>query len=87
VVGNIMAGLLGGIMLARPFASMVAASLGWRALFWISAVLMASLIAVLWRVLPERRPHASIGYARTMASLRASCGTRRCCAGAGGTRE
>lgn len=69
VVGNIMAGLLGGIMLARPFASMVAASLGWRALFWISAVLMASLIAVLWRVLPERRPHASVGYARTMASL------------------
>jgi predicted MFS family arabinose efflux permease len=69
VVGNIMAGLLGGIMLSRPFASMVAASLGWRALFWISAVLMAMLIAVLWRVLPERRPHASIGYARTMASL------------------
>lgn len=69
VVGNIMAGLLGGIMLSRPFASMVAASLGWRALFWISAVLMATLIAVLWRVLPERRPHASIGYARTMASL------------------
>ena len=69
VVGNVMAGLLGGIMLARPFASMVAASLGWRALFWISAVLMASLIAVLWRVLPERRPHASVGYARTMASL------------------
>ena len=69
VVGNIMAGLLGGIMLARPFASVVAASLGWRAVFWISAVLMASLIVVLWRVLPQRQPHASVGYARTMASL------------------
>lgn len=69
VVGNIMAGLLGGIMLARPFASMVASALGWRAVFWLSAVLMAVLIVVLWRVLPQRRPHASVGYARTMASL------------------
>ncbi|WP_295979429.1 MFS transporter [uncultured Variovorax sp.] len=69
VVGNIMAGLLGGIMLARPFASMVASALGWRAVFWLSAVLMATLIAVLWRALPQRHPHASMGYARTMASL------------------
>ncbi len=69
VVGNIMAGLLGGIMLARPFASVVASALGWRAVFWVSAVLMAVLIAVLWRALPQRRPHASVGYARTMASL------------------
>lgn len=69
VVGNIMAGLVGGIMLARPFSSIVAAGLGWRAVFWISAVLMAGLIAVLWRALPERHPHGSIGYARTMASL------------------
>ncbi|WP_395316912.1 MFS transporter [Variovorax sp. UC74_104] len=69
VVGNIMAGLLGGIMLARPFASLVASAWGWRAVFWLSAVLMATLIGVLWRVLPQRRPHASVGYARTMASL------------------
>ncbi|RSZ47348.1 MULTISPECIES: MFS transporter [unclassified Variovorax] len=69
VVGNIMAGLLGGIMLARPFASVVASALGWRAVFGLSAVLMSSLIAVLWRVLPRRHPHASVGYARTMASL------------------
>ncbi len=69
VVGNIMAGLLGGIMLARPFSSLVAAGLGWRAVFWISALIMAALIVVLWRLLPERRPHGSIGYVRTMASL------------------
>ena len=69
VVGNIMAGLVAGIMLARPFSSLVAAAFGWRAVFLISAVLMAVLIAVLWRALPDRRPHGSIGYARTMASL------------------
>src|SRR5437899_1877389 len=69
VVGNIMAGLLAGIMLARPFSSMVAAAFGWRAVFGISAVLMATLAVVMWRALPQRRPHASVGYARTMASL------------------
>lgn len=69
VVGNIMAGLLAGIMLARPFSSMVAAAFGWRAVFGISAVLMATLAVVMWRALPQRRPHASMGYARTMASL------------------
>ncbi|WP_232077352.1 MFS transporter [Variovorax sp. PBL-E5] len=69
VVGNIMAGLLGGIMLARPFSSMVAAAFGWRAVFWISAALMALVALVLWRALPQRRPHGAGGYARTMASL------------------
>ena len=69
VVGNIMAGLLAGIMLARPFSSLIAAAFGWRAVFAISAILMATLAVVLWRALPQRRPHASTGYARTMASL------------------
>ncbi|MDM0105763.1 MFS transporter [Variovorax sp. J22R24] len=69
VVGNIMAGLLAGIMLARPFSSLIAAAFGWRAVFAISAALMATLAVVLWRALPRRRPHASTGYARTMASL------------------
>jgi predicted MFS family arabinose efflux permease len=69
VVGNIMAGLLAGIMLARPFSSLIAAALGWRAVFGISALLMTVLALVLWRALPRRQPHGSIGYARTMASL------------------
>ncbi|WP_429596141.1 MFS transporter [Variovorax sp. PvP013] len=69
VVGNIMGGLIAGIMLARPFSSLVASAFGWRAVFAVSAVLMAVLIAVLWRALPRRVPHGSIGYARTMASL------------------
>jgi predicted MFS family arabinose efflux permease len=69
VVGNVMAGLLAGIMMARPFASVVAANIGWRAVFWISAAVMAALALALLRMLPQRRPHGSIGYARTMASL------------------
>lgn len=69
VVGNIMAGLLAGIMLARPFSSLVASAFNWRAVFAISALLMTLLALVLWRALPRRHPHGSIGYARTLASL------------------
>jgi predicted MFS family arabinose efflux permease len=64
-----MAGLLSGIMLARPFSSMVAASFGWRAVFAISAVTMTLLIAVLWRALPERQPSGGAHYRQIMASL------------------
>ena len=69
VVGNVMAGLLAGIMLARPFSSLVAAAFGWRAVFAVSAALMAVLMVVIARALPQRVPHGSVGYARTLQSL------------------
>ena len=69
VVGNVMGGLLAGIMLARPFSSLVAAAFGWRAVFGISALLMGALIVVIARALPTRQPPPSGGYARTLRSL------------------
>jgi predicted MFS family arabinose efflux permease len=69
VVGNVMAGLLAGIMLARPFSSLVASAFGWRAVFGVSAVLMAALIVVVGRALPKRMPSGSSGYARTLKTL------------------
>ena len=69
VVGNVMAGLLAGIMLARPFSSLVAAGFGWRAVFGISAVLMAALIGVIASALPRRQPPPSGGYLPTLRSL------------------
>ncbi|MDE1948753.1 MAG: MFS transporter, partial [Burkholderiales bacterium] len=69
VVGNVMSGLLTGIMLARPVAGLVAGSFGWRALFGASALVMVVLAAVLRRRLPQRRPQADHGYAWLIASL------------------
>ena len=69
VVGNVMAGLVAGIMLARPFSSLVAAAFGWRTVFALSAVLMAGLIVVIGRALPSRQPQQSVGYAATLKSL------------------
>jgi predicted MFS family arabinose efflux permease len=69
VVGNIMAGLLTGIMLARPASLFIAAQLGWRAVFWASAVLMVAIGLALWRLMPRHAPRGGIGYGRILASM------------------
>jgi len=69
VVGNVMSGLLGGVMLARPFSSYVAATFGWRAVFYISAAMMLILILLLLRALPQRRPGAKLAYPQILRSL------------------
>jgi predicted MFS family arabinose efflux permease len=69
VVGTVMSGLLGGIMLARPFSSYIAATLGWRAVFYISAGMMLALLVVLQRVLPQRYPNSALTYSQILRSL------------------
>lgn len=68
VVGNIMAGLITGIMLARPAASALAAIAGWRAIFAVSAVLMVALGVALARLLPTRQPRPGMHYGQILSS-------------------
>ena len=69
VVGNVMSGLLLGIMLARPVSSMLAGSFGWRVVFAGSAIMMVVLAGVLWRLLPRRMPPARVSYGALIGSL------------------
>lgn len=69
VIGNIMGGLIAGIMLSRPLASVLSAHFGWRAVFFLSILLMMATYALLWKVLPQRRPRPGIGYAALLASI------------------
>lgn len=69
VVGNVMSGLLLGIMLARPIASLVTQVTSWRTIFFVSAGAMVALGAVLARALPERRPAAGFHYGVLLASM------------------
>ena len=69
VVGNVMSGLLMGIMLARPAASFVASIWGWHAIYLLSAALMAALAVLLLFILPSRRPETKLPYAKLLASL------------------
>ncbi len=69
VVGNVMSGLMLGIMLARPAASLVTEALSWRAVFVISSALMAGLAVVLWLALPRRQPAPGLTYGGLLASM------------------
>lgn len=68
-VGNVMSGLLLGILLARPLSSLVTDLLGWHAIFGLSAVVVAVLIAVLARYLPTRHPPAGLHYGALLSSM------------------
>jgi predicted MFS family arabinose efflux permease len=69
IVGLVMSGLLLGILLARPIASLIAAGFGWRAVFVASSVLMAAVTALLLKTLPRRRPGIHDNYVRLLRSL------------------
>ncbi|MNO57132.1 Inner membrane transport protein YnfM [compost metagenome] len=69
VVGNIMGGLLLGILLARPLSSVVADHFGWRAVFIGAAGVMLAIILLLSLTLPQRRPEHKASYAGLMLSL------------------
>jgi predicted MFS family arabinose efflux permease len=67
-VGQVMSGLLLGIMLARSIASFAAAAWGWRSVYEISAVLMVLTSLALIRVLPVRQPEHTARYAGLLTS-------------------
>ena len=68
VIGNIMGGLVAGIMLSRPLASFLTAHWGWRAVFILSAVVMLGTLLLLARALPRWQPQPSQNYAATLRS-------------------
>ncbi|KMN43789.1 MFS transporter [Bacillus sp. LK2] len=70
VVGNVMSGLLLGIMLARPISSLVADIWGWNAIFALSATVIIVLAFVLSKVLPTRKPTAKTNYTALLSSMR-----------------
>ncbi len=68
VVGNIMGGLIAGIMLARPVANGLAVIGGWRLIFGASAAASLILAAVLAFALPQRRPTPGLHYGQILHS-------------------
>ncbi|MGS0740987.1 MFS transporter [Glaciimonas sp. GG7] len=69
VVGNVMSGLLMGILLARPLSSLIANFWGWHAVFAMSACAISLLTLVLARHLPPRHPAAALPYGRLLQSM------------------
>ena len=68
-VGKVMSGLLLGIMLARPAASLIAGHSSWQVVFGAAAVLTAALALALRRALPQRMPSSALSYSGLIGSL------------------
>ncbi|NLS04791.1 MFS transporter [Rhizobium sp. P32RR-XVIII] len=69
VVGNVMSGLLCGIMLSRPLASFIAEASSWHMVYYVTAAIMVGLVAILHTSLPVRVPHTRLGYGKLLASM------------------
>jgi predicted MFS family arabinose efflux permease len=69
VVGEVMSGVMLGIVLSRPLASLIADSFGWRAFYAVSTVATAGLALILFGLLPSRKPPVRARYAALILSL------------------
>lgn len=68
-VGNVMSGLMLGIMLARPIAGVISELASWHRVFFLSAAAMLVLIAVLAKTLPVRNPNLGMSYGALLRSM------------------
>ncbi|MCA8102572.1 MFS transporter [Burkholderia contaminans] len=68
-VGNVMSGLMLGILLSRPLASLIAGSAGWRGFYVLAALANAAITIVLALRLPSRTPSITAGYRTLLASM------------------
>ncbi|PAY06162.1 MFS transporter [Bradyrhizobium sp. UFLA03-84] len=68
-IGDVMSGLMIGILLSRPLASLIADSWNWRGYYVISAVLMTVLAGALARYLPTLQPAARVSYGALLRSF------------------
>jgi predicted MFS family arabinose efflux permease len=69
VVGQVMSGLLIGVLLARTVAGIVAAGWGWRWVYASAAILIAMLAVVLRVALPSVAPSSDMPYRRLLLSV------------------
>lgn len=69
VVGQVMSGLLIGILLARTVAGFISEYAGWRSVFGLAAFLMVVLSVVLGMSLPVHKPELKISYAGLLISV------------------
>lgn len=68
-IGEVMSGLMIGILLSRPAASLIADLWSWRAYYLLSAGLMALLAAALGRYLPLLHPATASSYGELLLSF------------------
>jgi predicted MFS family arabinose efflux permease len=68
-VGQVMTGVLLGILLSRVVSGFVAEYFGWRAMFYAAAASIALMGVAMWRGLPRFQPTTQLSYGALLGSL------------------
>lgn len=69
VIGEVMSGLLIGILLSRTFSGLIGSEFGWRVVYWLAAGLTAILFLLVAVFFPRSVPAAGVSYGGLMKSL------------------
>jgi predicted MFS family arabinose efflux permease len=69
VVGQVMSGLLVGILLARTLSGFISEFGGWRMVFWVAAFLILVMALILSKYLPRHKTELKITYPRLLSSV------------------
>ncbi|MBR7552048.1 MFS transporter, partial [Mycobacterium tuberculosis] len=69
VVGTVQSGIVIGVLLSRPVASLVAEFCGWRAFYALTAASIAVIALVLARMVDARPPARRANYLALVRSL------------------
>ncbi|MCK8780431.1 MFS transporter [Rhizobium sp. NTR19] len=69
VVGNVVSGLMIGIMMARPVSSFIAEFTSWHLVFFLSAGVMILIGLTLALRLPQRMPQTRLSYPALIGSM------------------
>lgn len=68
-IGNVMSGLLIGILLSRTFSGLIGATVGWRAVYYIATGLTLVLLLVIRFAFPKSESSAQISYSDLLKSM------------------
>jgi predicted MFS family arabinose efflux permease len=68
-IGTVMSGLLCGMLLGRVVAGGVADHYGWRAMYWLSVLLVIATSCLLAATLPRGQPNTRASYGELLKSL------------------
>jgi predicted MFS family arabinose efflux permease len=69
VVGTVVSAIMLGILLARTVSGVVSEFLGWRTVFYVAAVLMGCIGALVYWRLPKSQRTTDLPYPQLIASL------------------
>ncbi|CAB1244858.1 Uncharacterized transporter YgaY [Clostridiaceae bacterium BL-3] len=69
IIGNVMSGLLIGILLSRTFSGVIGSILNWRAVYIFGAFFIALLFAFILGLFPKDKPSNVIPYKELLRSI------------------